>query len=177
MAMKSEQTPAILVSACLLGVCCKYDGGSNESEEVLKLKEKYHAVILSIDEVTFDLINNEQGDFYNILAARVNMYLRKKAVEISKAGANIILDWGFWTKDSRVEISDFLKLNNVPYEWHYIDVPDALWQKNIAERNRKIFEGKGRSDFFVDKGLLKKLLSMFEIPEKSETGIWYKPQK
>lgn len=44
MAMKSEQTPAILVSACLLGVCCKYDGGSNESEEVLKLKEKYHVI-------------------------------------------------------------------------------------------------------------------------------------
>lgn len=44
MAMKTVETPAILVSACLLGVCCKYDGGSNESEKVLKLKDKYHVI-------------------------------------------------------------------------------------------------------------------------------------
>ena len=42
-----------------------------------QLKEKYNAVILSTDEATFDLINNEQGEFYNVFAARVNNYLKK----------------------------------------------------------------------------------------------------
>ena len=31
----------ILVSACLLGVCCRYDGESKPCEEVIKLREKY----------------------------------------------------------------------------------------------------------------------------------------
>ncbi len=31
----------ILVSACLLGVCCKYNGTQNLTEEVLKLREHY----------------------------------------------------------------------------------------------------------------------------------------
>ena len=43
------------------------------------LKEKENAVILSTDEVTYDLINNEQGEFYNVFAERVNLHLRKKA--------------------------------------------------------------------------------------------------
>ena len=36
--MKKE---AILVSACLLGVCCRYDGASKPNADVIKLREKY----------------------------------------------------------------------------------------------------------------------------------------
>ena len=32
---------AILVSACLLGVCCRYDGESKPDAKVIKLREKY----------------------------------------------------------------------------------------------------------------------------------------
>ena len=138
-----------------------------------RLKEKYNAVIFSTDELTFDLINNEQGEFYDSFAKKANRYLRKKAAETAAAGANVILDWGFWTRADRVEISDFLNAANVPYEWHYIDVNDDLWKKNIEERNQKILDGNGGSDFFVDEGLLKKLLSMFEVPSEEEIDVWH----
>ena len=32
---------AILVSACLLGVCCRYDGASKPNADVIRLREKY----------------------------------------------------------------------------------------------------------------------------------------
>ena len=32
---------AILVSACLLGVCCRYDGASKPNADVIKLREKF----------------------------------------------------------------------------------------------------------------------------------------
>lgn len=32
---------AILVSACLLGVCCRYDGATKPNGEVIKLREKF----------------------------------------------------------------------------------------------------------------------------------------
>lgn len=139
-----------------------------------KLKEKYNAVILSTDEATFDLINNEQGEFYNIFAARMNNYLKKKAAEITSAGTNVILDWGFWTKKDRMDISAYFKDKNIPFEWHYIDIDDESWQKNITERNAKIESGNGGSDFYVDDGLLKKLINMFEPPESSEMDILIK---
>ena len=34
----------ILVSACLLGVCCKYSGGDNLCPEVLALRDKYDLI-------------------------------------------------------------------------------------------------------------------------------------
>ena len=34
----------ILVSACLLGVCCRYDGKSKVSEAVLRLKEQHELI-------------------------------------------------------------------------------------------------------------------------------------
>ena len=68
--------------------------------------EKENAVILSTDEVTYDLIDNEQGEFYDQFAVRVNKYLNKKAVEIVKAGTTVILDWGFWIKGNRKKETD-----------------------------------------------------------------------
>ena len=34
----------ILVSACLLGVCCRYDGSSKPNKSVMVLKEKYNLI-------------------------------------------------------------------------------------------------------------------------------------
>ena len=141
-----------------------------------QLREQYNAVILSTDEATCDLINNEQGEFYNIFAERVNRYLRKKAAEIAGAGANVILDWGFWTAAGRKEISDYFRSRQIEIEWHFVDVPDDLWRRNIAERNRRITEGKGGSDFYVDEGLLRKLLDNFEKPERTGMDVWFIPE-
>ena len=157
--------------AKIMLVCGKICSG--KSYYARDLKEKENAVILSTDEATYDLINNEQGDFYDVFSERVNCYLRKKAVEIVKAGATVILDWGFWTCKERKEISEFFKSHHVPYEWHYIDVTTARWQMQIKERNRRIEEGNGGSDFYLDEGLMSKLLSMFEEPTKNEMDVWH----
>ena len=146
---------------------------SGKSCYAKSLKKKCNAVILSTDEATYDLIANEQGEFYERFAQRVNDYLKKKAVEICKAGANVILDWGFWTRENRIEISAYLQSYDIGYEWHYIDVDEDTWNRNIKERNKRIEEGNGGSDFYVDEGLLNKLLSMFEMPEKAEMDVWY----
>ena len=41
-----------------------------------QLKEKYNAVILSTDEATYDLINNEQGEFYNTCGRKLSRSLK-----------------------------------------------------------------------------------------------------
>ena len=150
---------------------------SGKSYYAKALKEKYNAVILSTDEATYDLINNEQGDFYNIFAERVNNYLMKKTVEICKAGANVILDWGFWSAKNRADITDYFKAHGISYEWHYVEVSDDVWNRNICERNRRIEEGNGGSDFYVDERLMNKSLSMFEIPKKEEIDVWHRLER
>lgn len=142
-----------------------------------RLLETENAVILSTDEVTYDLTGNEQGPGYDAFARRVNGYLMKKAAQIAKAGTNVILDWGFWTRHDRQEITEYFQARNVPIRWHYIDITDEAWQDNIRARNEKILRGQGGSDFYVDEGLLNKVLSLFEVPDKSEMDVWHTPQR
>ena len=98
----------------------------------------------------------------------------KKSIELAKIGCNVILDWGFWTRNERKEITDLYKQNNIDIQWHYIDIDDQMWYDNIEKRNKKVLEGKGGSDFFVDDGLLNKVLSKFEVPIQDEIDVWYK---
>ena len=151
-------------------ICGKICSGKTCYAE--RLRKTFPAVILSTDEVTYDLTDNAQGSGYNAFALRVNKYLRKKAAQIVQAGANVILDWGFWSRADRQEISDYFKVHEVTYEWHYIDVSDEQWEKKIAERNRRISSGHGGSDFYVDEGLRNKVLSRFEVPDRKEIDVW-----
>lgn len=157
--------------AKVIAICGKICSGKTYYANQLKKKEK--AVILSTDEATFHLIKNTQGEFYNIFAGRVNKYLRKKAAEIVSMGCDVILDWGFWTKKERNEITDYFKSHGVEVEWHYVDIEQSRWERLIEERNNKIKEGSGGSDFYLDEGLMKKLMSKFEKPAKEEIDVWY----
>ncbi len=158
--------------AKLLCICGKI--GCGKTYYANRLKEQEHAVILSTDEVTYDLTNNQQGEGYDEFARRVNLYLRKKAVEIVNAGCTVILDWGFWTKENRKEIKRYGENNGVLVEMHYIDIDDKTWYENIEKRNNEVISGNGGSSFYVDEGLLNKVSSLFEIPE---IDIWYKPHQ
>ena len=153
----------------IIAICGKICSG--KSYYAKQIKEKENAVILSTDEVTFDLIDNEQGEFYNAFAERVNKYLMKKAAQIVKAGCNVILDWGFWTKAERQEMTKYFNQFDIDVEWHYIDIEQSRWQQLIEERNRKVKNGNGGSDFYVDDRLINKLLSMFEEPTSDEIDI------
>lgn len=51
--------------AKVIAICGKICSG--KSYYANKIKDKLNAVILSTDEVTFDLIDNEQGEFLMLL--------------------------------------------------------------------------------------------------------------
>ena len=152
-------------------VCGKICSGKSYYSK--SIKNSFNAVIISPDEATYELINNEQGEFYNIFSERLNKYLTKKVGEIAQAGANVIFERGLWTREDRKNIREYYKNNGIECELHYVCVDDETWKQNIAERNKKIDEGKGGSDFYLDEGLLKKLESKWEEPSKDEVDVIY----
>ena len=76
-------------------VCGKICSGKSYYSK--QLKDSLNAVIISPDEATYELINNEQGEFYNVFSERLNKYLTRKVGEIAKAGANVIFERGLWS--------------------------------------------------------------------------------
>ena len=89
-------------------VCGKICSGKSYYSK--QLKDSLNAVIISPDEATYELINNEQGEFYNVFSERLNKYLTRKVGEIAKAGANVIFERGLWSSKERKEIKDIIKI-------------------------------------------------------------------
>ena len=152
-------------------VCGKICSGKSYYSK--QLKEQLNAVIITPDEATYELINNEQGEFYNAFSERLNKYLTRKVGEIAKAGANVIFERGLWSREDRKVIRDYYKENGVECEIHYVYVDDETWKQNIEERNKIILEGNGGSDFYLDEGLMKKLESKWEKPTEEEYDVIY----
>ena len=152
-------------------VCGKICSGKSYYSR--KLKEELNAVIISPDEATYDLIKNEQGEFYNIFSDRLIKYLTKKVGEIAKAGANVIFERGLWSKQERKNAREYYKNNGIECEIHYVCVDDETWKQNIAKRNQKVLDGNGGSDFYLDEGLMKKLESKWEEPTDDEVDVIY----
>lgn len=99
-----------------------------------KLRDEMNVVILSPYEATYDLINNEQEEFYNIFCDRLIQFMNKKCIEIIKAGANVIYERGLWSKEERIKTKQFFKDNGIDYELRYIHVTDENWNRQIEKK-------------------------------------------
>ena len=153
-------------------VCGKICSGKSFYSK--KLKKELNAVIISPDEATYELIDNVQGEFYNVFSEKLNKYLTKKVGEIAKAGANVIFERGLWSRELRKSMREYYKDNGIECEVHYVCVDDETWKKNIEERNQRVLDGNGGSDFYLDDGLMKKLESKWEEPTEDEYDVIYR---
>ena len=157
--------------AKLIAICGKICSG--KSYYAKHLKEKENAVILSCDELTHVLFDNNLGDKHDKMSKRIWHYLLKKSEDIIRTNTNVILDWGFWAKKDREFISDYFNSKNINCEWHYVNVDNETWRKNISERNERVLSGLGGGDYYLDEGLMAKLMSKWEEPSKQEIHIWF----
>lgn len=88
----------------------------------------------------------------------------------------MVLDWGFWMKAERQNATCDYRSKGIKYEWHYVDVTDEFWKRNIFSRNKAVLSGESE-DYSVDDGLLYKIQSLFETPSYEEMDVWYINQR
>ena len=148
-------------------ICGRICGG--KTTYARKLRDRLSAVELSSDELMLRLFPMQLGDAHEETAARVNGYLMEKAAAIALAGANVILDWGFWRAGARRSATDFFRSRGIDVEWHYVGTTDAQWRENIRRRNASLKDG----EYYVDDNLAKKCTDAFQMPDRSEMDVWY----
>ena len=151
-------------------LCGKIASGKSYYAQTLCKKEK--AVLLSVDELVLSILGGDLGEKHDEITDRVQAYLFEKSVEIANAGSNVLLDWGFWTRERRSAARMFYEKQGLACEFHYMDVPDDVWHRNIEKRNSAVLAGESKA-YYVDAGLMKKLESLFEIPSKEEIDVWF----
>ena len=132
-----------------------------------KLQKESKAVILSIDEIMLAVFGQDAGEKHDDYVAGIKRYLYQKTLEIIKSGLDVILDWGFWTKEERAYARSFFGMNGITNEFHFIDIDDCEWRRRIEKRNQEVLAHNDNA-YYVDDGLSEKFNAIFEKPDPSE---------
>ncbi|MCI8443130.1 MAG: ATP-binding protein [Provencibacterium sp.] len=150
-------------------ICGKICCGKSTYGERLRAQEK--AALLSVDELMLALFGQHAGEKHDDYTARVQAYLYQKSLELLAAGMRVILDWGFWTRESRCFARRFYEKRGIPLEFHYIDISERCWRERLKKRNAAVLNGQANA-YFVDEGLSEKFSSLFEAPKREEIDCW-----
>lgn len=135
-----------------------------------KLRRERKAALLSVDEITLALFHGDVGDMHDVYVERAEKYLFNKSLELVEVGIDVVFDIGLWTKGERDEAREFFRKNGVECEIHYVTVPQEEWYRRIEKRNAAVQAGE-RSAYFVDEGLARKCLDIFETPADDEVDV------
>lgn len=149
-------------------ICGKICSGKSTYAKTFLQEEG--TVALSCDEA-MHMLEDVLCDDFDAASRQMRKYLHKKAVDLAKAGCRVVLDWGFWTRAEREAVSAYYARAGVSYRWHYIDVSDTQWERQIQKRNAAVLAGEVE-EYLFDTGLRAKLRSRFEVPERSEIDVW-----
>lgn len=140
---------------------------SGKTTYAKKLQKEGKAVILSIDEIMLAVFGQDAGEKHDDYVAGIKKYLYQKTLEIIENGLDVILDWGFWTKEERAYARSFFGSNGIVNEFHYIEIEDSEWKRRIEKRNRDVLADNSDA-YYVDEGLSEKFNAIFEKPDPSE---------
>lgn len=145
-------------------ICC------GKSTYAQSMRAKSGAAVLSVDEIMLAVFGQYVGEKHDEYVERTEKYLFGKSAELIESGINVILDWGFWTKEERRYAREFYRARNIGCELHYIDISGGLWKQRLAKRNAQVEAGKADA-YYVDENLAEKFASVFEVPDSEEIDI------
>lgn len=146
----------------LIGRLCS--GKTTCAEQIVR---REGAVLVSCDEIMRTLFPDPLGDAYDTYSHRSMKYLYAMTRRLAASGVTVILDWGYWTRESREEAKR--ELAGLELDWRYLAIPDDEWRRRIESRNAAIARGEaGQHEYRVDEGLLQKANSRFVPPQEDE---------
>ena len=157
--------------AKIMLICGKICVGKSTYSKKLMFEQK--AVRLNPDELMKTFCGEFLGDRHEDVLHQTLNYIYKKAIEIYTTGINVIIDSGFWQRHYRDEANQYFIEHNITPEWHYVDINNDLWLKNIEKRNKEVERGISE-DYYVDEYILDKFKNPTDIPTTNEIDVWYK---
>lgn len=140
--------------------------GSGKTTEAKRLEQLYHALRLTPDEWQYCLFGHDIGDQeHDARHTRVEELMWNVAVQVLKAGVDVILDFGFWTKSERDAFRRKAHAFGAASRIHYMGVPkDVIWER-LSIRNQTAGEN---AVFYVGRKEFDEWSGLFEIPSKEE---------
>ena len=143
------------------GIAC-----SGKSTYSRKISKERGAVLLIVDEI---LLTFGVTDFASM--GKAMGYVNQLAADIASAGADVVLESGYFKKEERDRMKQYFKDRDIPYEWRYLDVSDETWRKNIALRNAAHANGE-TNVYPMDEAMVEMFEKNYTVPERDEVDVW-----
>ncbi|OAB37084.1 hypothetical protein PMSD_09780 [Paenibacillus macquariensis subsp. defensor] len=144
--------------------------GSGKSTYAQTLKERHQAMILSCDDLMLSLFEEELGDQHQHILRKSTAYLYHLAEELISIGVNVVLDFGYWSREERIEVRRHFLSKRITTELHYINTPDIQIQQQLHRRNQDITNGQS-TVYHIDDEMRQYFDSKFDEPTEEEIAV------
>ena len=146
---------------------------SGKTTYAKSLQKESTAILLSVDEIMLSLFDQCCGPkLHQEYEKRIKGYLFDKSLEILEKGSDVILDWGFWTKEERAATKEFYKSRSIDCQLHYVEVNDEKWEQQLNKRNNQILNNETKA-YYLQHNRALEFASMFKRPDANEIDIIY----
>ncbi len=141
--------------------------GSGKTTEAIRLARECHALCLTPDEWQYHLFGSdfnvtEDNTEHDLRHTKIEELMWKTAKEVLQLGVDVILDFGFWSKEERDIMRAEAASLGVGFQMHYMECPkETLWAR-IEKRNQQ--EGQ----FHIQKKDLEEWWAVFQPPSNEE---------
>lgn len=123
-----------------------------------KQLENENAIRLTLDEELFKMFGREfPSEQYNELEAKTKEVLLRRAELLLTEGKPVILDWGFWKKKERDEITSFIQKNGGEAKLLYFKADPEVCFKRVQNRDLSV-------NHEINEEMFKNFSNQFEEP-------------
>jgi predicted kinase len=142
--------------------------GAGKTTFARKLEEKTGAVRITKDEWSIHFIGNDPTiDGYAEWDTKIVELSRNFAFQLVEKGIDVIIDEGFWEKETRVKMKKRIEALGAKEVLYYLDTPIETIRERIAGRN----SNPTKDSFKISRQMLDKYLTYWQPPGEEEGYI------
>lgn len=142
--------------------------GAGKSTFARKLEEKTGAVRISKDEWSIRFIGNDPTiDGYAKWDRKIIDFSRDIAFNLAEKGIDVVMDEGFWEKETRNEMRRRAKAIGAKVVMYYLDTPIETVRERVLRRN----DNPPKDSFKISREMLDGYLKNWEPSTEDENYL------
>lgn len=142
--------------------------GAGKTTFARKLEENTGAVRITKDEWSIHLIGNDPTiDGYAEWDIKIVELSRNFAFQLVEKGIDVIIDEGFWEKETRANMKKRIEALGAKEVLYYLDTPIETIRERVVERN----SNPTKDSFKISSEMLDNYLTYWQPPGEDEDYI------
>ena len=142
--------------------------GAGKTTFAKKLEEKTGAVRITKDEWSIRFIGNDPTiDGYAEWDTKIIELSRDVAFQLAEKGIDVIMDEGFWEKDTRAEMKRRIEAIGAKEVLYYLDTPIETIRERVVGRNNNLT----KDSFKISREMVDNYLMYWQPPSENEDYI------